>query len=124
MDAGTGLTVADYAHNPHAAASRYAKAQQIARWLWAQGVTSHHLDLWTDEEWGRVCRQAVRRSASDDTRRVVLALLVVKEAWAAAHPGDRDAVRTVLDDAQAAALVAPRRPRTSAPGPRSRGPKA
>lgn len=42
--------MADYARSQYAAASRYAKAQRVARWLWQQGVTSHQLDLWTDED--------------------------------------------------------------------------
>lgn len=99
----------DYAHTAQAAKNRYVKAQQLAARLWEAGVSAGQVDRWTDEEWARASQSAVGRSASDETRLVVYGLMIVKEAWAAAHPGAPGARRTVLSDDEAATLVAPRR---------------
>jgi len=100
----------DFGHTVQAARNRYAKAQELARYLWEAGVTAAQLDLWTDAEWARVAQSAVGRSASDDTRLVVYGLMIVKQAWAAAHPTAPGAQRPVLSDPDAAALAArPRR---------------
>jgi hypothetical protein len=99
----------DYAHTGQAAKNRYVKAQELAAHLWEAGVSAAQLDLWTDEEWARASRSAVGRSASDDTRLVVYGMMIVKAAWAAAHPAASGAARKVLSDEEAAAFVAPRR---------------
>lgn len=101
--------MADYAHNQHAARDRLEKAKAIGRWLWERGVTAAQLDLYTDAEWSRVARLAVGRAASDDTRLVVYGLMLVKEAWAAAYPGEPGARRRVLTDGEASELAAPAR---------------
>ena len=99
----------DYGHTAQAAKNRYVKAQELARWLWEAGVRAAQLDRWTDDEWARASQVAVGRSASDDTRLVVYGMMIVKEAWAAAHPADPGARGRALSDEEAAALVAARR---------------
>jgi hypothetical protein len=98
--------VVDYANTTQASAARWGKAHRIAAWTWGQGLTPHQLDLCTDAQWARISRAAIGRPASDTTRELTQALLVVKVAWAAAHPTHPAAVRTVLTDDQAAALTA------------------
>lgn len=95
--------MATYAHNPIAAANRRAKAERIAAWCWDQGLTAEHLEYTTDTEWNTLCRQAVARTASDETRLLTQALLRVKENWAEAnpdHPKAHRAVRTPEDVAK------------------------
>jgi hypothetical protein len=99
----------DFGHTRQAARNRYVKAQEIARWLWEAGVTAEQLDRWTDGEWGRTSHLAVGRSASDDTRLVVYGMMIVKQAWAAAHPDEPAARRRTLSDAECLALVGVRR---------------
>jgi len=104
----------DFAHTAQAAKNRYVKAQELARHLWEAGVSAAQLDRWTDDEWARASQAAVGRSASDDTRLVVYGMMIVKEAWAAAHPGEPGAHRQVLSEEEAAALVVARRPAAAA----------
>jgi hypothetical protein len=96
----------DYTATPSAARSRFAKAERLARWAWDTGLTRGHLDLTTDPQWARLCKLAgYDRPGSERTRRLAEALLLVKEEWAAAHPTDPRARRTVLTDEAATALL-------------------
>lgn len=93
----------NYAHNRVAAANRRTKAEQIAAWCWDNGLTAEHLEYTTDAEWNTLCRKAITRTASDETRLLTQALLRIKENWAEAnpdHPKSRRAVRTPDDVAQ------------------------
>ena len=95
----------DYANTTYAAQNRLAKAKTIAVWCWANGVTAEHLTYATDTEWAKVARHATGRPASDQTRELVHALVLLKEAWAAAHPTHPDARRTTRPSADVAALT-------------------
>lgn len=107
---------ADYAHTLRAAKNRYAKAQEISRRLWEAGVVAAQLDLWTDEEWARASQRLLGRSASDETRLLVYAMLVVKQGWAAAHVTDPGAQRPAPSDEAVAALIGTRRRGARPPG--------
>ena len=96
----------DFAKTPQAAQNRLWKAKRIAEWCWHNGVTSEAIDYAADAEWAKLCKLAVKRPASDQTRRLVEALLVHKEAWAAAFPHDPDAKREPMYPGLAAALKA------------------
>jgi hypothetical protein len=109
LQSGSGDQVTDYAHTVQAARNRLDKAHRLARWAWTQGLTAEQVDLLTDQQWAALARRAIDRQASDATRGIVHALLVVKEAWAAANPGHQDAQRDLLTDEQVAALTRTRR---------------
>jgi hypothetical protein len=93
-----------YTNNRIAAANRRAKAEQIAAWCWNQGLTWEHLEYTSDAEWNTLCRLAIKRTASDQTRRLVQALITIKENWAEAHPDHPQARRTVRSPEDVAQL--------------------
>jgi hypothetical protein len=96
----------------YAARARWDKSLKIAAWAWHNGLTPDHLAACTDTEFARLCRVAdvnPPRAGSHDTRTLVLAHLVVKTYWAAAHPDHIDAQRTQLTPEQVAALTHSRR---------------
>jgi predicted HD phosphohydrolase len=102
----------DYAASTYAHAARWEKSLKIAAWAWHNGLTPDHIAACTDADFGRLCRAAgvnPPRPGSHDTRTLVLAHLVVKAYWAAAHPTHPDARRDHATPEQVAALTHSRR---------------
>lgn len=94
----------DYANTPYAARARWDKAHDLARWCWEQGLTPDQVLWTTDDTWAGLAKLAIGRPASETTRQVVHALMVVKAAWVAAF--DPGATRIILTDEQVDTLAA------------------
>lgn len=99
----------DWSSTAAACQQRYGKAQRLAEWCWDQGLTWEHLEYATDAQWAELVRLALGRQAraSERTRRLVQALLLVRQEWAAAYPTSPQARRVVRTPDQVAELLGP-----------------
>lgn len=86
----------DYSATPHAHRTRLAKAKTIAATAWDLGLTPEDiLHALTEDQWAALARHATSKPASEETRRLTYCDLSLHEAWAAGHPGEPRARRTV-----------------------------
>jgi hypothetical protein len=86
----------DYARTRHAAQSRLDKAVAMAAWCWDHDVPADALFDATPDQIAALARTVGHnppRTGSTDTHELVCALVLVREARAAAHPDDPAAQR-------------------------------
>lgn len=84
----------DYAHTPSAIRHRHAKAQQVARLLYNDGLTAAQVHDMTERARLDAAHAADTRPLSTETWHLVIDLIDSMERWHQRHPNDPRGARS------------------------------